>query len=60
MDDLVVDDELTTAIVDDQSTDAATAVGEGTLDLAEQATVVNDGEALLDVTRLGHTDEETI
>jgi hypothetical protein len=60
VDDLVVDDELAAAVVDDEGTDWAAAVAEGALNLAEETVVVDDGQTLLDVAGLGHADEETV
>lgn len=60
MDDLVVNDELTTAIVDDKGTDGATALGKGIGNAVEEVALVNDTEALLDVTGLGHGDEAVV
>lgn len=54
MDDLEVDDKLTTTVVDDEGTDGATAVGEGITDALEQAALGDDRQALLDITGLGH------
>jgi len=56
VDDLEVDDELTATVVDDEGTDGATAVGEGIADALEEAALGDDGEALLDITSLGHGD----
>lgn len=60
MDDLVVDDELTATVVDDEGTDRATAVGEGITDAFEQTALSDDGQTLLDVTGLGHGDETAV
>jgi hypothetical protein len=57
VDDLEVDDELTATVVDDEGTDGATAVGEGITDALEQVALGDDGQALLDITGLGHGDE---
>lgn len=54
MDDLVVDNKLATAIVDDQGADASATLGEGITDTVEETTLVNNRETLLDVTRFGH------
>lgn len=54
MDDLVVNDKLTTAVIDNQSTNAASSIGEGVADAVEQIALVDDTEALLDVSGLGH------
>lgn len=60
MDDLVVDDEFSAAVVDDESTHTATTIIEGTADLSEETTLVNNGQTLLDITSLGHADNGTI
>ena len=60
MDDLVVNDQLTTTLVDDQSTDAATALGVGVADATVEVTLRDDRETLADVTALGHGDDAAI
>jgi hypothetical protein len=60
MDDLIVDDEFTTAVIDDEGTDRATAIAESALDLREEAVVVNDRETLLDVAGLSHANQQTV
>lgn len=60
MDDLVVDHQFAAAIVDDEGTDAATALGEGGADSAEEAALGHDGKALLDVAGLGHGDDSGV
>lgn len=60
MNDLVVDDELTATIVDDESTDGTTAISEGIADALEEVTLGDDGETLLDITGLGHGDEAVV
>lgn len=60
VDDLVVDDELAATVVDDEGTDGAVAVVERALDLAKEAVVVDDRQALLDVAGLGHADEQAV
>lgn len=57
VDDLVVDHKLTTTIIDDQSTNATAALGEGVADLTEHAALGNDRETLADVAGLGHSDD---
>ena len=54
MDHFVVDGKLTSAIVDDENTNAATAVGERVLESREEVALVNDWKALLDIAILGH------
>lgn len=60
MDDLVVDSHLHTIVVDDEDTDAASAVVEGLCETGHEGALVEDGKALLDITRLGHGDDATI
>ena len=59
MDDLVVDDELSATIIDDKSSDAAPTIVKGTGNLGVETTLVNDRQALLDITRLSHADNST-
>jgi hypothetical protein len=59
MDDLVVNDELTTTIVDDESSNATPTVIEGTSDLDVEIILVNNWETLLDIACLSHADERT-
>jgi hypothetical protein len=56
VDDLEVDDELTATVVDNKGTDGATAITEGSTDALEQVTLGDDGDTLLDIARLGHSD----
>jgi hypothetical protein len=58
--DLVVDSHLHTIVIDDENTDAATAVVEGLGEAASQTTLVEDGKALLDITGLGHGDHAAV
>lgn len=60
MDDLVVDDELTATVVDDEGTDGTTAVSEGIADTLEEVALSDDIETLLDITALGHGDDTVI
>lgn len=60
MDDLVVDDELTATVVDDEGTDGTTAVSEGIADALEEVALGDDIETLLDITALGHGDETVV
>lgn len=55
--DLVVDNELTTTVVDNEGTDRATAVRESVTDALEQAALRDDRQALFDVSGLGHGDD---
>lgn len=54
MNDLVVNSQLTAAIVDDEDTDASAAIGKGFVQSSPQSTLVNNGKTLLDITSLGH------
>jgi len=60
MDDLVVNDKLLVAIVDDQDTNGSGAVAIGLLDLGGKLTLVDDLETWLDLTGIGHGNQETI
>jgi hypothetical protein len=60
VDDLVVDGQLTALVVDDKDADAATAVVEALGKASEEAGLVKDREALLDVTSLGHGNDVTV
>jgi hypothetical protein len=52
--DLVVDNQLTSTVIDDKDTDGATARVEAVANAVEEAALVKDGDALLDITTLGH------
>lgn len=60
MDDLVVNNQFTSTVVDDEGTDTAAAVAVGLTDALEETTLANDREALLDITSLGHGSDEAI
>jgi hypothetical protein len=60
MHDPVVDNELATAIVDDKHADSTTTRVEAFADTLEQAALVKDWNALLDITTLGHGDDTAI
>jgi len=60
VDDLVVDSELLALVVDDEDADGAAAVVEGVCQALEEAALVKDGEALLDIAGLGHGDNAAI
>src|SRR5215471_9320249 len=60
MDNLVINNKLTTSIVDDKSTDASSAIGEGIADAIPEATLIDNRETLLDITGLCHSDNPSI
>lgn len=60
MDDLVVNNQFTSTVVDDEGTDTSTAIAVGLTDALEKTALGDDGEALLDITGLGHGGDETI
>lgn len=60
VDDLDVDGELAALVGEDQDADAAAAGVEGPGDLLPQVGLVEDGEALLDLARLGHAGEGAV
>lgn len=60
MDDLVVNNQFTSTVVDDESTDAAAAIAVGLTDALEETALADDREALLNIAGLGHGGDETI
>jgi hypothetical protein len=60
VDDLVVDSHLLTFVRDNKDTDATAAIVERLCEAVEEAALVEDGEALLDITSLGHGDNTAI
>jgi len=60
MDNLVIDNELTTTIINDKSANAASSISEGITDSVPQATLVDDRKTLLDIARLCHCNNESI
>jgi len=60
MNDLVVNSQLATLIVDNQDTDAATAIVEAARQPAEQVALVEHRQTLLDITSLSHGDDTTV
>lgn len=60
MNDLVVDSELLSTVVDDKNTNAATSIVKGLRETTKQVALVNDWETLLDITGLGHGDDATV
>lgn len=57
MDDLHVNGHLTTMVADDENADRATARLESGLQTRPQVGLVDDGQVLLDITGLGHSDD---
>lgn len=60
MHDLVVNSQLAITIGNDQDADATSALGEDVVQLRPQASLVDDGEVLLDVSSLGHCNDAAI
>jgi len=58
--DLVVNSELISTIVDDEDANAATTVIERLGEAVEQVALVNDREALLDITSLSHGNDTAV
>jgi microcystin degradation protein MlrC len=58
--DLVVNSHLHTVVVDDEDTDAATAVVERLGETSRETALVKNGKTLLDITSLGHGDNATV
>lgn len=60
VDNLHLDSELTASVGDDQDTNGAAASGEGATEAVPEAGLVNDGQASLDLTGLGHADDNAV
>lgn len=60
MDNLVVNDELSATVFNDQGSDTAATIVEGARNLGVETTLVNDGQTLLDITSLSHADDATV
>jgi hypothetical protein len=60
MGNLVVDGELLSVVGDDKDTDGSGSTAESLLELGEELALVNDLEALLDLSGLSHSDESTV
>ena len=60
MDDLHVNGELTSTVVEDEDTNGATARLESAAEAGVEVGLVNDRETLLDVTSLGHGNDLTL
>jgi hypothetical protein len=60
MNDLHVDHQLPSPIVDHDCTNAAPPIVEGAIDSAPEVVVVNDGKSLSDVARLGDADQAAV
>lgn len=57
VDDLHVNNQFAALVVDDQGADGTTTIGEGFGDPGPEVGLIDDGDALLDITRLGHGDD---
>jgi hypothetical protein len=60
MDNLVVNYQLAATVIDDQCPNTSSAICESCLNPAIKTTLVNDPQTLLDITSLGHADDQTI
>jgi hypothetical protein len=60
MDNLVINNELTAAIINHKSANASFAISEGITDSGPQTALVNDPDALLDVAGRRHTNNASI
>jgi len=60
MGNLVVDGELLSVVGNDEDTDGSGTTSESLLELAEELSLVNDLETLLDLSGLGHGNELTV
>ena len=55
MENFHVDDELAAMIVNDENSDTATASLEGLAETGPEVGLINDGDGLLDISGLGHS-----
>jgi hypothetical protein len=60
VDNLHVNSQLPATVTDDKDTNAAAAALERALQTRPQVALLNDGQVLLDVTRLGHGDDAAV
>jgi len=60
VDNFHVDGKLTAMITDHQDTDTTTASVEGLVETGPEVGLIDDGEGLLDITSLGHSDNSAI
>lgn len=60
MNDLHVDRKLLSVVVEDKDANATTTGLEGALEAPDEVGLVNDGEPLLNITSLGHGDDEAV
>jgi hypothetical protein len=60
VDDLVVDDELTALVRENENAHASASVVERASETIEQLTLVKDGEGLLDITSFGHGNDAAV
>ena len=60
MNHLVIDRKLTTLITDHEHTHTAASIVERVTETMMQTRLINDGQALLDIARLGHGDDTTV
>lgn len=60
MNNLVVNSKFTTLITNDENPDTAAAVVERVRETVQQAALVKDREALLDITSLGHGNDASV
>jgi hypothetical protein len=60
LDDLHVDGKLASIVTDDKDSNAATTTLKGLRETVPQIGLVNDGNSLLDITSLGHSDNSAI
>lgn len=57
MNDLHVNDQLATLVIEDQGTNGTTTITESIRDAGPEVRLVNDRDALLDITALSHGDD---
>lgn len=60
MDDLVVNSELTAAVIDNQDANTTTPIRKRIVESRPESSLIDDRKTLLDVSRLGHGDNTSI
>ena len=60
MNDLVVNNQLSSTIIDDQCSGTASSISKRVLDPIEQTIVINDRQALLHISSLSHADNAAV
>lgn len=60
MDDLVVNSQFASSIVDDQHPNTTSTIGKGIVESGPQPALIDNRKTLLDITSLGHGDDTSV